>query len=349
MQNAHGSAAARIEAPSVEPLPEAPKAPKKRQRRETLEQTDARKRKKRRRNWRELARQSDRRWVGAPPSQRRYRAAELVLSSAAIARATPEAFELLGQARDGDGRRLLSPSALRVLRSYMADAELEPRDDGWLRVPAVQTQRQRADALDLTDRTLRNVNRDLAAAGLLCPGEMIYCGDGVRVIRKRGGGDDYCLELKRRVWLLAPAVAEMLGAPRASKAGNQIPAAFPEGAAFASPEVEAPPIGGAEIDQTLPPSTVLYPHDLHDAAWLEEQAQTAVPAGNDEPAAASVERSAASGGAEGRELAPEPSTAGKGLRALTVIAPSVPAAERAGGGDLQGRLTGGRRPRRRRR
>lgn len=334
----------------LEPLPAGPKASKRTQRRETLEEVDAAKRKRRRRSWREAAKRSDRRYAGMPASERRYRAAELVLATAAIAPATVEAFELLSVARDAQGLRLLSPSALKLLRSYMADADTTPREDGWLTVPPVQTQRQRADALDLSDRTLRNVNRDLIACGLLCPGVMLYCGDGVRVVRG-SNGDDYCLELRRRVWLLAPAVAEMLGAPRASKAGNEFPAAFPDGAADATPKLEGDAVASPEIELGQLPSvaTVFEGHELAEPASPSVEAGSALRARNDEAARPCASRLAASGGAEGRGLAPGLSTAGKGAPTFSLVAPSVPAAERAGGGDLQGRFAGGRRrPRRRR-
>lgn len=358
MQNARGSAAVRSESPAVEQQPETPKARKKpRQRRQavvTLEVADRIKRQKRRKNWRELGEQSDRRWPRAPLSMRRARAAELVLATAAIAPGTPEAFELLGQARDGEGHRLSRPATLKVLRSYMGDA-LAPVGEGWeaagapgpgwLLVPGVLTQRERADALDTCEKTIRNANDDLIASGLLRKGKYVDWGDGMRLVPGREGGDPYLLELRRlEVWL-APAVAEMLGAPKSSKAGNGFPAAFPEGAAGASPNVEGGPFGPPEVDQTLPPSTALYPHDLDGVARLEERARTALRAGNDEPSAtvASAWRPPAerSDGSSSPVVSTAPHRPQSGA---TSMGGRCGPHGSTGGGDLQGR----RRPRRRR-
>ena len=315
---------------------------------ETLEKADARKRKRRRRSSRELAEYSDRRCIGAPPTERRYRAARYVLTTYGVAPGTPAALELLGVHRDGDGSRLVRPFAVKLLWSYAARAELG-RADGWLRVPPHLTERQHADKLDVSEKTIRNANNDLIAAGLLMPGEMVYCGDGVRVIKPRRGREAYPLPLERRVWLLAPAVADMLGAPAHLKAGKHLPAAFPEGAAGASPEVEGDAVASPEIfaSQPSPTATAVEGHEPDLLATPVGGGTERLSPRNDEPAAALASRPADSGGAQCGELARRASTAPHRTPhgALGTDGKCGPH-ESTGGGDLQGRRARGARPRR---
>lgn len=191
---------------------------------EILEKTDARQRKERRKHWKRKGRRQRRLHPQDAPAAVRRRIIERALFEAGVAAGTVEAFELLQSARDDTNRRLMHFAALPLLRSYLADAKA-PAGTGWQLVPTDRTQRERADALDLSDKYIRDLNRDLVSAGLLRDGGLHYHGDGARGFR-RLDGKRYVVPLKRRVWWLAPAVVAIVAraAQPDCKSGNPFPA-----------------------------------------------------------------------------------------------------------------------------
>jgi hypothetical protein len=209
---------------------------------EILEKADARERKRRRATWRRKGGQQRKRHPHDPPAVVRGRIIERVLNDAGVAAGTVEAFDLLQGARDDTNRRLMYFAATGLLRSYLADAE-SAAETGWRRLPTSKTQRQRADALDISDKYIRDLNRDLAAAGLLRDGGLHYAGDGARSITRKG--KRYLIPLKRRVWWLAPAVAAIVARGEAlneldTKSGNP----FPADLLSDQPSVIDPPLSG---------------------------------------------------------------------------------------------------------
>lgn len=192
-----------------------------------LEKADARKRKERRKQWQTKAQRRRRKYPDEKPDARRRRSIESVLAEAGIQPGTVEAFNLLETARDENNRLLMFSSAPKLLRSYLADAE-PPTALGWRRVPTIKTQRQRGDELDLSDRQIRHLNRDLVAAGFLRNGGKHAAGDGMRACVTKDGRR-YVVPLDRRVWWLMPVVVEIVaraGARPSSevKAGTLFPA-----------------------------------------------------------------------------------------------------------------------------
>lgn len=181
-----------------------------------------------------------------------------------IGRAEPgtlAAVALLIHARDAKGRKLLTASALLLLLHYLRDAR-DARDDGWLCVPPVLTQRERADELDVTDRTVRNLNRQLVAAGFLEQGPKADCGDGTRTHFRRDGGK-YEVPLKRRVWWVAPHASALFARANSamvSRAGNAFPAA--------SSDPQVVPIFGAPSASGMEGAAAAAPVDhVGECAW----------------------------------------------------------------------------------
>jgi hypothetical protein len=230
---------------------------------ETLEATDARKRRNRRKACVRRAGRQRKLHPHATPAARRRQTIESVIAEAGAAPGTLQAFELLQGARDETNRRLMHFAATPLLRSYFADAEA-PTAGGWRRIPTLRTQRERADALDISDKYLRNLNRDLVAAGLLRDGGLHYAGDGVRACVCRDGRR-YLLPLKRRVWWLAPAVAEIVAGAEAAhsecKARNPFPAdLISDQRSVLDPSPSA--VGASSESLSSPPSTPAIDRDV---------------------------------------------------------------------------------------